>query len=297
MKGIKFKNAQLADVEDMFKVIFVLAGVKKQHIPNQLESLLLYEHLVKQYGNHTLDEMKLAFELAISGELEMPMNEIKTYDNFSVMYVSKILDYYRLWAREKYYRLEHHIDPPKENKLLLEEKPNWGEAIEKSYQHFLLFGKEHMKIWPEYFYNQLVADGYIAKDVFKSQLVGARNKIIGEVIAEKAVKSLRRFPVPGENTQKEITANFKAEENKIDLKKSEKSYTYDPADIQNAPIEQARQIVLKEIKELDKKFEEIENGGCDSEILLRAKQQSVLLLFEKAKETGKQNLYKKFNKL
>lgn len=291
VKGKKIKEADIGQVTEMFQKIFVIVGLKT--IPNDLEGLLLYEHLVKYYGNHTLPEIIMAFELAMTGSLEINVNEVKTYQNFSVLYLSNIIDYYRMWATEKYYRLEHHISPPPENKLLLEEKPNWGEAIEREYQHFILFGDEHYKIWPEYFYNQLVGDGFISHDVFKEQISVVRTKMIAEVIAEREIKSMRKFPLPGENRKSSVKATLDAGKNKIELDKSEKVYHYDPDNHKNIIIEKTRQIVLNEISRLNEIVDDLKSGKRDEEIVIRAKQYSVLLLFKKAKELNRQNIYKK----
>lgn len=293
MKGTKLNQASLEKVQQMFQTIFVIVGLKAQNIPNELEALLLYEHLVKYYGTHTLEEIVIAFELAMTGQLELDVSEVKTYQNFSVMYISNILDYYRMWATEKYLRLEHHIDPPKQKIYELDEKPHWGEVVEKEYQHFLLFGDEHYRTWPEYFYKQLVEDNFIEQKLYHEYILKARTKIISELIALKEIKSLRRFPVEGENVEVTTRSTFDVENNSLKLEKRESVKKYDPTDQRNALIERTRQIVQTEIKAIEKSISELNSGGRDEEIILRAKQYCVLLVFKKAKKINRQHLYQK----
>ena len=73
----------------------VLVGVRAQNLPNDHEKTILVNYIKKNYGGHTAEEIKLAFEKAINGELEV---DATCFENFSVLYFSKVMNAYREWA-------------------------------------------------------------------------------------------------------------------------------------------------------------------------------------------------------
>ena len=92
-------------------------GVRGANLPGREETAILLEHIVKNYGNHTPDEIKLAFDLAITGKLEC---EATCYENFSCLYFSKIMNAYREWAREEFKTLPPPVIEKKPDKLTID---------------------------------------------------------------------------------------------------------------------------------------------------------------------------------
>lgn len=74
-------------------------GIREANIPEKDELQVLLHHLISQYGNHTCDEIRLAFDMAISGKLDLlPGESVNCYENFSCLYFSSIMNAYRRWA-------------------------------------------------------------------------------------------------------------------------------------------------------------------------------------------------------
>jgi hypothetical protein len=59
------------------------------------EKAVLLDFIRENYGNHTPEEIKLAFKMAVSGKLSVDPN---CYENFSCQYFGKIMGAYRIWA-------------------------------------------------------------------------------------------------------------------------------------------------------------------------------------------------------
>lgn len=95
----------------------VKIGLRANNWPTDEEKLLLQQHIVRFYGNHTLDEIRLAFDMAITGRLDVQAN---CYENFSCLYFSTIMNAYRQWvAREAGMQEQKLLSPPQKTKLEL----------------------------------------------------------------------------------------------------------------------------------------------------------------------------------
>jgi len=94
----------------------------------------LIQFIQKNYGGHTPDEIRLAFDLAVSGELDV--EDVKCYENFSPLYFAQIMNAYRIWARHKHKEIK-----PKPKELTAEEKLN----IELEYAAYL---QKQVDKWP-----------------------------------------------------------------------------------------------------------------------------------------------------
>lgn len=77
----------------------VKVGLRATNFPNALEKEILLKHIQENYGGHTVAEIRLAFEMAIAGKLEVDAN---CYENFSCLYFSNVMNAYRKWAKEEY---------------------------------------------------------------------------------------------------------------------------------------------------------------------------------------------------
>lgn len=75
----------------------VKIGLRSQNWPNELETAVLYEHIISNFGGNRIDEIKLAFEMAIAGSLGVDAN---CFENFSCYYFSTIMNAYRKWSSE-----------------------------------------------------------------------------------------------------------------------------------------------------------------------------------------------------
>lgn len=91
----------LSDLEPLKQALrysMLLVGLRANNLPNEHEKAILIGYILKNYGGHTADEIKLAFEMAVTGDLGLSTDEVKCYENFSCLYFSTIMNAYRKWA-------------------------------------------------------------------------------------------------------------------------------------------------------------------------------------------------------
>lgn len=125
----KIKELPEGELRKVLKYAMMKVGLRGKNFPVGIEKSLLLNHIFENYGSHTLQEIRLAFDMAIAGKLKLDTDEVKCYENFSCLYFSTIMNAYRIWAQQVY---EQHKKPV----LEIEDKPDL-EQIEKEYQEFL----------------------------------------------------------------------------------------------------------------------------------------------------------------
>lgn len=99
-------KSTVEDLKQVLRLAMIKVGLRAQNFPSDIEKVVLIEHIMTEYGRHTPAEVKLAFDMAIAGKLDLLEKEITCYENFSCLYLSKILNAYRRWASEAYSTLK-----------------------------------------------------------------------------------------------------------------------------------------------------------------------------------------------
>jgi len=112
LQAIQFKKTDPETIDQTFRRIFILVGLRAQNFPGPEESQILFEHAVRYYGNHSSDEMILAFEMAIAGQLEIDPRDISTYENFTCLYFSRIMNAFRSWSGRQIREAEKQRQEP-----------------------------------------------------------------------------------------------------------------------------------------------------------------------------------------
>ena len=92
-QGKLIESATDQELSKALTKVYLIIGLRSQHYPNQLMDSLLFQYLRDCYGQRTLQELILAFELAIFGKLDV--EDWKVYDMFSVEYLVRIMESYR----------------------------------------------------------------------------------------------------------------------------------------------------------------------------------------------------------
>lgn len=95
--------SQLQDDEPIRQALryaMILVGIRAQNIPQKEEKDVLIEFVKRNYGGHSSLEIKIAFDLAVNGTLEI--EDVKTYENFSCEYLGRIMSAYRKYAAVEY---------------------------------------------------------------------------------------------------------------------------------------------------------------------------------------------------
>lgn len=122
------------ELKQVLKLVMIKVGIRANNLPNDVEKEVLIEHIITNYGNHTPMEIKLAFDMAVSGKLDDMDSkgnvidlETNCYENFSCLYFSKIMNSYRRWARQTYNQLKKDYPKMLAEKFTLddEEKAEW----------------------------------------------------------------------------------------------------------------------------------------------------------------------------
>ena len=119
LKGVRICKGPVSSLNEILRFIMVKVGLRAQNIPNKEETAVLIEHILKNYGNHTVKEIKIAFDMAISGKLDLDRKEVICYENFSCLYFSTIMNAYRSWSKEV---LDHVSRETPEQKIYSDEE-------------------------------------------------------------------------------------------------------------------------------------------------------------------------------
>lgn len=129
--------AVLDDIRESLRLVMVKIGLRAQNWPNDLEKLVLFEHIRENFGGNTVEEIKLAFEMAMAGKLDLPIEDVKCYENFSCAYFSLIMTSYQRWSSQAYRQIEKPVNV--ETKIFSQEELDNSarEDAERQYQMFL----------------------------------------------------------------------------------------------------------------------------------------------------------------
>lgn len=105
----RLKFADEGKLKECLRFCFMLVGLRDKNLPDDIEKAFLISFIREHYGGHTASEIRLAFEMAITGKLPVEAN---CYENFSAAYFAGIMNAYRRWAVEQARRLERISPPP-----------------------------------------------------------------------------------------------------------------------------------------------------------------------------------------
>lgn len=127
VSGKKIINSSLDELKQVLRLAMLKLGMRGNNLPDEEEKQVLLLHIVENYGTHTCAEITLAFDLAISGKLNV---DAKAYENFSCLYVSSIINAYREWSKDlavKYIEKKSKLALPYEHRDSLsdEEMEQW----------------------------------------------------------------------------------------------------------------------------------------------------------------------------
>jgi hypothetical protein len=141
------------EIKAKLTLIYSLVGLRPQHYPIGQEKIDLHNYIVLKFGQKTLGELVLAFDLAISCELELTRDEVKVYDQFTISYIANIMAAYRKWLKS----VSDSVEP--EKCLLVEEKK---ELTKIDYEEWLQSVKHYpVELIPIILYDYLVRENLV----------------------------------------------------------------------------------------------------------------------------------------
>ena len=130
--------------------VFLLVGLRQQHYPNQMALTFIINYLRNNFSHKTIDELYLAFELAIQNKLDI--DEVNPYDQFSIAFLEKIMQSYRKWLFKQ--SQENQVKPMQiENKVPIDKLAEIEEWEQKT--------ELKMQFIPLYLYDYLIEYGKI----------------------------------------------------------------------------------------------------------------------------------------
>jgi len=134
------KDSSLEELKQVLRKIIVKLGIREQNLPDEFSKAVLIEHILENYGGHRLNEIPLAFDMAIRGGLcdeNGEMVDPNCFESFSCIYVSKIMNAYRVWATSEYRTMP--TKKPESQKIFTQEELDdyAREDAEWQYQMFL----------------------------------------------------------------------------------------------------------------------------------------------------------------
>lgn len=110
LQAKKIWHSTEEEMKQALRYIYILVGLRAQNYPAGIEKQLLHAFIFKNYGGHTPEEIKLAWDLAIMQKLNLRPEDVTCYENFSIAYFSRIMEAYREWAKEQIKQLPAPVE-------------------------------------------------------------------------------------------------------------------------------------------------------------------------------------------
>lgn len=159
----KIVNSSIEEVKQALKFAMIKVGLRAANFPTDEEKAILINHVYDNFGNHTPAEIRLAFDMALAGKLDLEADEIKCYENFSCLYFSQIMVAYRIWAGQTRAQIDREDNA---HRLLTESTPKQmteGDYLElfEAVKGDVLADKIEVPLIPEMLYEWLEKKGEI----------------------------------------------------------------------------------------------------------------------------------------
>jgi hypothetical protein len=154
----KIAKATDEDIKQVLRYAMLLVGIRSQNMPTDEEKAVLLAFIRRTYQGHTPAEIRLAFDKAVAGELDLTTDDVKPYENFSCEYVSRIMRAYRSWASAQY-RIRQETETQTDVKAIETKQSSPIDFVDYFFDSYLS-GTLGLEIFPEVAYDR-------AKSLFK----------------------------------------------------------------------------------------------------------------------------------
>lgn len=131
---LRLRNEE--DLKQVLRYAMLLSGLRSNNMPTDEEKFVLINFIRSNFGNQTPEEIRLAFDLAMAGKLNI---DAKCYENFSCEYFGRILKAYIDYARQEILIVKKEPEvislPPTDNELrnqAIATVNNYADQIAKS---------------------------------------------------------------------------------------------------------------------------------------------------------------------
>lgn len=177
----KIADADVEKLKEELRLVMIKIGLRDKNWPSDIEKIVLINHIIENFGGHSHEEFRLAFDMAIQGKLDVEAN---CFENFSCLYVTGIMKAYRKWATQAHEQLNHQLllpaPPTEESKLTDKTMGDWLSDVKEKVKS----GKTSMPFMPLMIYEWLDKNGdiKISSQQKMEYLVKAMNYRQGEVV-------------------------------------------------------------------------------------------------------------------
>lgn len=151
----KIAECQDWEINKALSLVYYMVGLRKQNFPTKEEDVFLFGYLKKNYGHRCIDELSVAFDLAIKGFYDL---DAKVYDQFTIAYLVSIMEGYRRHVNEIF----KSVKPKDENLLTVPELTDEERKEEIEY-----WRTAKSKIYPLYLFDYLLKFKLIEWDTEK----------------------------------------------------------------------------------------------------------------------------------
>ena len=148
LTGLKVAQISIDDLSNTIRTCMLLVGIRAANIPNTEEKRFLLDFIKSNFSQHTPEEIKLAFTMAVAGKLSV---EVNCYENFSCEYFGRIMVAYRKWAASEVKQIPDKTPEIRGIETTVNWEPIWQDAIQAARENRI-----ETKIIAEPLYNYLV---------------------------------------------------------------------------------------------------------------------------------------------
>lgn len=130
-------ESPIEQLKQVLRLVMIKIGLRSQNWPTDEEKAVLIEHIYSNFGGNRIEEIKLAFDMAFSGKLDLSPDDTKCYENFSCAYFSTIMSSYRRWSAQEYRQLKP--EEPLVQRIFTQEELDDAarEDVERQYRLFV----------------------------------------------------------------------------------------------------------------------------------------------------------------
>ena len=174
----KIATASDEQIKEVLRYAMILVGIRANNMPVEIEKQVLIGFVRKKYAGHTIQELRIAFEKAVAGELSLKPAEVNPYENFTCEYVGRIMRAYRDWASVQYEQYRLFEQQPEPVKQLPPPELSDADYIQPYYDDYLA-GKLNVELVPEFIYHKAVKlFGALQEAQIKEIVLLTREKIL-----------------------------------------------------------------------------------------------------------------------
>ena len=147
--GKKVAEASDIEIKQELNCIYMIIGLRTGNYPNVVQERFIINWLREHYGYKFIKELSSAFNMAVKGELDL--NDIRHFDNFTIMYFSQIMNSYHRKLRY----LQAEAKPEKPNPKQLPAPVLTLADKKKEVDEFIQTNKLALSILPIYIYDYM----------------------------------------------------------------------------------------------------------------------------------------------